>query len=765
MKLSNSKYWRKILLYMLLISIFPVIFLGIFSYTRSDEIIREKVNTSNQQFLKLSQSRMEEALKIIYNYYTLLADTEDFNQYLNSDISFEDYESILTIQQKLIDIQRLQPLVLNANLMNFTHDWMISSDGINKISDVINKHEIIDLMDHNENIFWTSIQTDVTYNTKTPPPDLFIWGRVTLVIKMPYHLKKYGALVVNLSGYEIDKLSEYEVNGEKLILLDSQNHIISNEDEDLIGEDIQAVPELCNILLSDQKRGYYSINLPSEEKGIVYLKSDYNYWTYVAVYSIADITKDSRAIKWATIIISGIIVFLILIVSVMGSKSIYQPLNSVYLAAKNISGDNPLNSKDEIDYIDKSIQTLVRSKFKLEEQLEKQISQLEELFMIKLVRGDLDEQQVDYKIKTLGHMEQWNWISLVGIQIDSVGNAEDRTKDTDVLLMLVSNVLNECNEYFILHPVIIGKDIVLLMGGTRERSEDVKEEVFTACQKMQESIMQRLDVKVSIGISRPYKRFYETHIAYKEVAEALLCKVGFEEQAILFYGDVQPGKFIRVAYPKNLEEELISAINSANVTKAIETMNKMVDNIYSGLTGYNEHKFYINRLLIAIVRVLQDSGVALNSVFDTSSSIIEEINNITQVAEIKKWFQEKIIKTVIPVLKEQRSNRNHRLLNEIIRIIEEEYDTPLTLEECACRLNYHPSYIWRVLKNEKNITFSEYLAQYRLKIAKKWLQETNLSISEIAARLQYNNTQNFIRYFKKLEGSTPGQYREKFWNE
>jgi YesN/AraC family two-component response regulator len=97
-------------------------------------------------------------------------------------------------------------------------------------------------------------------------------------------------------------------------------------------------------------------------------------------------------------------------------------------------------------------------------------------------------------------------------------------------------------------------------------------------------------------------------------------------------------------------------------------------------------------------------------------------------------------------------------------MIHEEFDKDITLESCAARLNYQPNYIWRVLKKEMNTTFSDYLAKYRLSIAKKWLEETSMPVGEIAEKLRYNNSQNFIRYFKKLEEITPGQYRDKFKN-
>ncbi|HZK26392.1 MAG TPA: AraC family transcriptional regulator [Thermoclostridium sp.] len=36
-----------------------------------------------------------------------------------------------------------------------------------------------------------------------------------------------------------------------------------------------------------------------------------------------------------------------------------------------------------------------------------------------------------------------------------------------------------------------------------------------------------------------------------------------------------------------------------------------------------------------------------------------------------------------------------------------------------------------------------------------------MKISDIALKLRYNNSENFIRFFKKYTGTTPGRYRKK----
>ncbi|OBZ10128.1 hypothetical protein A7975_22475 [Bacillus sp. FJAT-26390] len=76
-------------------------------------------------------------------------------------------------------------------------------------------------------------------------------------------------------------------------------------------------------------------------------------------------------------------------------------------------------------------------------------------------------------------------------------------------------------------------------------------------------------------------------------------------------------------------------------------------------------------------------------------------------------------------------------------------------------LHYNANYLSSVFRKETNYSFSEYLSMYRFKMTKKWLAESELPIKDIAAKLRYNNPQNFIRSFRKQEGITPGQYREK----
>lgn len=777
MKLSKSRYWKSILLSLLLIGILPVLLLGFFSYERSSQMIQKKVVESNRQVLELTQNRVEESLRLVYNYYTLIAGTDPFNAWMDMNLSYQDFESILDIQSALINLQNLQSIVLNAHLVNTEHDWIVSNDGACPLSESYHYSVIKALLDKPGTIFWDTVYPETDDTVQGVPLNTFVWGRVSLVVKGPYHARPKGAFIVNLSGFELDRFFEYRSNSGRLIVLDDDNRVLYHPDDALIGAEAAGIPALEPLLAGASSEGYYVTPADRSsglgEQGIAWLQSDYNGWKYVTVYDIRDITRDSRSIRTATFLIVGLLVLLLCGVALIGSRQLYKPVDSVYQAVRGFAENESSRSfppaessregpRDELAYIKRNVTHLAQSRERLETQLTRQVGQLEELLLTKLANGDLSQEEIDAKVQSMGRLDQWRVLALVGIQVDSIENAEDRTKDADIPPLLVNNLLESTlRERFVLQPILLRQVVMFMIGGTQEGADAFKEDVFSFARQTQDFILERLGMRVSFGVSRPFTRFRDTQVASKEVLEALLCRHAVGSDAILFYEDVQPGKYIRAAYPKNMEDALVEAINAGDQTRADGVLDVMVDAVFGESAGFSEHMFYMNQLLIAVLRILQDSGVAIGTVFGASGSLMEELNTQTNIAAMKKWFRERVIAAVIPILQEQRMNRNRPVLDEIRRMVEEEYDTDLSLEGCAARLNYHPSHVWRILKSEWNITFSDLLSQQRLKVAKQWLVDTQMSVNEIAARLQYTNTQNFIRYFKKQEGITPGQYREQ----
>ncbi|MNJ52915.1 HTH-type transcriptional regulator YesS [compost metagenome] len=128
--------------------------------------------------------------------------------------------------------------------------------------------------------------------------------------------------------------------------------------------------------------------------------------------------------------------------------------------------------------------------------------------------------------------------------------------------------------------------------------------------------------------------------------------------------------------------------------------------------------------------------------------------------EIERILVYEVIYPMVRSMKEKTNQQFRSIADKIATIIRTEYDQDLSLESISERLHYSPNYLSSIFRKEYGTTFSEYVMNYRLEIAKKWLVDTDMTIKDIAERLRYQNSQNFIRSFRKKEHVTPGAYRK-----
>ena len=85
--------------------------------------------------------------------------------------------------------------------------------------------------------------------------------------------------------------------------------------------------------------------------------------------------------------------------------------------------------------------------------------------------------------------------------------------------------------------------------------------------------------------------------------------------------------------------------------------------------------------------------------------------------------------------------------------------------EIGAIFGYHPFYVSRVLKEKKGITLRQYIISYRLKAAKRMLEHTKMSMSEIAEETGFTDASYFTKTFRQAFGVTPKEWRNKFKEE
>lgn len=101
-------------------------------------------------------------------------------------------------------------------------------------------------------------------------------------------------------------------------------------------------------------------------------------------------------------------------------------------------------------------------------------------------------------------------------------------------------------------------------------------------------------------------------------------------------------------------------------------------------------------------------------------------------------------------------------LNKAIDYIKNNYDKGIRIPDIANEVNMHRVSLYRLFKERLNISVEEYIQNYRMDKAVFTLLNSDLSITEIAARVGMSDYPHFCRQFKKYYGFTPSEYRKAF---
>ena len=99
------------------------------------------------------------------------------------------------------------------------------------------------------------------------------------------------------------------------------------------------------------------------------------------------------------------------------------------------------------------------------------------------------------------------------------------------------------------------------------------------------------------------------------------------------------------------------------------------------------------------------------------------------------------------------------IIDDVIKYTNRHYQENITLNQICTIFSKSRSCISHTFKKETGQSFREYLISVRLRAAKSLLLYSNLSISEIAYSVGFNDSNYFSNTFKKYVGLSPSKYK------
>ena len=154
------------------------------------------------------------------------------------------------------------------------------------------------------------------------------------------------------------------------------------------------------------------------------------------------------------------------------------------------------------------------------------------------------------------------------------------------------------------------------------------------------------------------------------------------------------------------------------------------------------------------------------SVYDNLYNVL--IETISDIA--KPYYHERILYIILFAffevcytgLEPAQDFKAMKLSKNFIVLVDRYHRQKRFLDFYAERLGVSSKHLSRTVKRYTGIASVDWIEHYTISDAKILLRTTNLSIKEIAERLNFSSQSFFGKYFKKYEGISPKDFRRRY---
>ena len=157
---------------------------------------------------------------------------------------------------------------------------------------------------------------------------------------------------------------------------------------------------------------------------------------------------------------------------------------------------------------------------------------------------------------------------------------------------------------------------------------------------------------------------------------------------------------------------------------------------------------------------------------DKSKNLLELLDNITKELQSPDIFSKKAAQSYLTIMLKHilrfpsdssffRSDVEiHTPVYKLLDYVQSNYQNDISLKDLSDLLGYTPNYISKLFSSTIGMSFKKYLFMQRIKTAESLLLDSNMTITEIAYAVGFNDSNYFSTAFKNKYGITPSEYRK-----
>jgi two-component system response regulator YesN len=748
---NKKNVFLTLLMSYILVLLLPVT-VGFFLYNKTDKILIENVNRSNtamlEQITQVVDTQVTEVSK--------LTSQISQNQKLPALLNMKKIEQSDDLYKFVEFVRILSNYQMNNNFISDFYVYLPNTDTVLSPSMKTDSKTFYNNIYSYENMTYEEYMEKIlsSYHLNSFLPSKSVGqGKhmITFIQSLPVGEKK-------------------EIKGTLVILIDEQEiRNMINRIERLNNGVVNLYSEQMEILMTNS--GNSKLTLKNPESSYTYHEDDmiltyspkirYGWSFLIAVPKEIVLSQVNVLKTWAVFLVMVCLLVGITVSYYFAHKN-YRPIRDVVQEIIKRKSMTHVAVENDYDFIKETILTSINNESYLNSQLSKQVPVIQSDFLSKLFRGHIDElDMTETNFSLVGVRFIGDYFRIIIINIDEFSYlfTKDKEQDFALIRFVICNISNEVlkdNGY----SIVMEPNRLVILITQSDPHINQKNQLENLVNSIVDIIERRLKTRITMAISQIHEGVKNINRCYNEALEGIGYKMIFGQSSIIYYEDISKADPFFYHYPMETEVQIINFTKNGDYSN----VHKLMDQVY-------DLHFHTNHITPEMCKCLfvdiMGTFFKLSGMLNIDSKQLVEENDLIQYVLISSTADEmlKKIKELFRLMclevNRTKTDRNEQLFQKITDYVHEHYrNNMISIKMIADYFELHPNYLSSFFKKYSGQNISDYIVNLRIIHSKELLANSILTIMDIAHCVGYTNDVGFIRVFKKMEGVTPGKYRE-----